>query len=47
MPLPQNKIQILGDNGYLCNVNLSITALVVNNQFPAALFFTPAFSQGL
>ena len=40
-------MKILGDNDYLYSVNLSFTALVVNNQFPAALFFTLAFSQVL
>jgi len=33
----------MGDNDYLCRVNLSFTALVVNNQFLSELFFTPAF----
>jgi hypothetical protein len=41
------KSGFLGGNGYLCNGNLSYTAFVVNNQFPQALFFTLAFSQGL
>jgi len=35
----------MGDNDYLCHVNLSFTVLVVNNQFLSELFFTPAFSQ--
>jgi len=37
----------MGDNDYLCHVNLSYTVLVVNNQFPSDLFYTPAFSQVL
>jgi len=37
----------MDDYGYLCNGNLSYTAFVANNQFPRALFFTLAFSQGL
>jgi len=38
-------MKFLGDNDYLYSENLSFTVLVVNNQFPAALFFTSAFSQ--
>jgi len=37
----------MGDNDYLWAVNLSFTAIVVNGQFPSALFFTPVFSQVL
>jgi hypothetical protein len=40
-------MKFMGDNDYLCGVNLSFTALVVNNQFPSVLFFTPAFPQVL
>jgi len=40
-------MNVMGDNDYLWGVNLSFTALVVNNQIPSVLFFTPAFSQVL